>query len=382
MRNKLNNRRGSALALVIVVMAVLMILGTTVLRIAVAENKFAKHNEDKIQAYYAARSGAQSVAEYLIRDANNDAEELLGKTSEWNEQLDRGKFQVTVNELSSDTIEIVSLGEYNGIQQKAKILLKKNSGGVFEHALVGKEIIQTDGSSGQGIDIYGTIATQILPPSLDDSKVDIIVDGVDIGVPDSSDPTLVFPEIIEPSSYYHSFTNNYSVVTKETLRIDGSPTNAGVTVIDKNGNVTIIKKVNDAGPIYIRALDLDVTGNGSNLEIVGGPVHLYLEGDLTIGTQGKFNVHSGGKLYIYVMGEQNVEFSGAGSYHGVFVYAPESIVSFQNAQPNMEFEGAIIGDKVILKNNLTFKYNKDMISGVNLDTSNVGVWNAGYTWID
>lgn len=382
MKRYLRKRNGGALALVLVIMAVLMLLGITLLRVAVAENRFAKHNEDKIQAYYAARSGAQSVAEYIIRDAYNDADELLDKTSDWNEQLDRGKFKVAVNELSSDRIEIVSVGEYNGIQQEAKILLKKNSGGVFEHALVGKEIIQTDGSSGQGIEIYGTIATQMYPPTLDDNKVDIIVDGEDIGVPSGPDPTLVFPEIIVPASYYYEFTSDYSVVTKETLRIDGSTTNTGVTVIDKNGNVTTLKEVNDAGPIHIKGNSLDVSGNGSNLEIVGGPVHLYLDGDLTIGTQGEFNVHSEGKLYIYIMGEHHVEFSGAGSYHGVFVYAPESEVSFQNAQPNMEFEGAIIGKKVILKNNLTFKYNKDMISGVNLDTSNVGVWNAGYTWID
>ena len=43
-----------ALALVIIVMVVLMILGTAVLKVAVAENRFSKKSEDKIQAYYVA----------------------------------------------------------------------------------------------------------------------------------------------------------------------------------------------------------------------------------------------------------------------------------------------------------------------------------------
>ncbi len=64
------NRRskGSALALVLILATVSMILGTTVLYLSVSHNKIIINQEKNMKAYYGARSGADAVASYIIKN--------------------------------------------------------------------------------------------------------------------------------------------------------------------------------------------------------------------------------------------------------------------------------------------------------------------------
>ena len=62
---KLENRKGSTLALTIMIFAVLMIFATFTLGFMVTENKQAMYHQNKTQAYYIARSGAE-IAEAAI----------------------------------------------------------------------------------------------------------------------------------------------------------------------------------------------------------------------------------------------------------------------------------------------------------------------------
>ena len=58
---KIKNRKGSTLALTIMIFAVLMIFATFTLGFMVTENKQAMYHQNKTQAYYIARSGAEVV---------------------------------------------------------------------------------------------------------------------------------------------------------------------------------------------------------------------------------------------------------------------------------------------------------------------------------
>lgn len=359
MRLKLNRRKGSALALVLIVMAVLMILGTSVLRIAVAENRFAQHNENKIQAYYAARSGAQAVAEYIIKDPNNNAEDLLNKTSALNTQLDKGDFIVEVKELDSNTIEILSTGEYRGVQQTAKIRLKKNSGGIFEHAIVGQNIIASDGNANKII-IYGTIATKENAPIIGNKAVIYDNEGNVISPPSEPDGTLVFPEIVEPASYDITYPTG--------LNLNGT----GLTIDASTGEKNI--KVN--GNLLLK---------NATLKVKGGDVHLYIKGNITFDTNAKMTSENGGRLFIYVIDPSKaytIYFKGSGEWNNLFIYAPNSTIDWQNAAPNGKVKGALIGNKVLLKNQYTFEYDENLAKGSALGSDSVGVWNSGYVWVD
>jgi flagellar basal body-associated protein FliL len=80
----IDSQQGSTMVMVLMVMVVLLILGTALISTSVAENRFVVKNEDRIQAYYIARTGAQAVAEYIIQ---GDASEIIGLTSEPNTRL-------------------------------------------------------------------------------------------------------------------------------------------------------------------------------------------------------------------------------------------------------------------------------------------------------
>ncbi len=69
---KIKNRKGSTLALTLIIFAVLMIFATFILNFMVIENKQAMYYQNKTQAYYIARSGAQIVEESIIREYRND----------------------------------------------------------------------------------------------------------------------------------------------------------------------------------------------------------------------------------------------------------------------------------------------------------------------
>ncbi len=60
------SQRGSALILIIVIFAVLAIIGTAVLNLSLSENKQTIFQENELKSYYAARSGVEAMASYLI----------------------------------------------------------------------------------------------------------------------------------------------------------------------------------------------------------------------------------------------------------------------------------------------------------------------------
>jgi hypothetical protein len=59
------NNKGSTLVMLVLILAILSVLGTSLLSISVNENKLAIKEHDYQQAYYIARAGAEATAKYL-----------------------------------------------------------------------------------------------------------------------------------------------------------------------------------------------------------------------------------------------------------------------------------------------------------------------------
>lgn len=68
---KLRNRKGSTLALTIIIFAVLMIFATFTMGFMVTENKQSIYYQNKTQAYYIAKSGADIIGEALNKKLNS-----------------------------------------------------------------------------------------------------------------------------------------------------------------------------------------------------------------------------------------------------------------------------------------------------------------------
>lgn len=355
-----SNNEGGALAVVIIVMAVLTILGTVTLRVAVAETNFAVNQENKLQAYYLARSGAQSVAEYMVRDANEDAHEIIDKDSEWNEQLSGGKFMVEVSSIpSSNDIDIISTGEYEGVQQKVKIRVTGSSvgiGGIFQYAIAAKNGISTDSESGQNIVITGSVATKSGNINLGNHGE---VTGEKI-----YDSNLIFPVIELPPDRNPSIAYDLNL---GTVNLTGS-------------SDTMTVNTSSTKPLYVSANS--ITLKNSSFNVTGnGVAHIYVQGNLNLDTNSNFEVASTAKLFVYVVGDRNVTFSGAGAQNNLFIYAPDSHIEWNNAGAG-DFLGSLIGETVMIHNKTHIKFNPDMANDVELDVTGSGVTYTGYIWID
>lgn len=64
----MKSERGSALAFVLIIFSVLMVLGTIVLKVSLAETRFVMHDVETMKVEYTARSGAEAMASYLIEN--------------------------------------------------------------------------------------------------------------------------------------------------------------------------------------------------------------------------------------------------------------------------------------------------------------------------
>jgi Tfp pilus assembly protein PilX len=347
-KRMLFNQDGSTMIMVLMVMVVLLILGTALIGTSIAENKFAAKNEDRIQAYYIARTGAQSVAEYIIY---GDAADIIGKTSEPNTQIGGGTFTVSIDEDAENNIyNIISVGQYNETTQTAKIRITTTGsgvGGIFQYAIAAKSSINIGNASGSGLNVVGAAAAKLGP--------------VDLGIHGSAsggtivDSTLIFPPIEVPETFdltYSSITSNLTIASDSSALL----------------NVSV-------GSINL--------GNNKSITITGdGIVHMYVDGNITFGTQSSFSVADEARLYIYVTGSRTISLSGRGAQNNVFIYAPDSTINFNNASPHMEFYGAIIGNEINLHNMLTIKHNPEMYNQINLDKSGIGIEYSGYSWFE
>jgi type II secretory pathway pseudopilin PulG len=359
------NREGGVLVIVLIVMMILSILGGTALSYAVSENRFSVHQENMQKAYYIARAGAQSVAEYMMKDPDNKASELIGKTSSPNTQIGGGSFTVKVEEITaSKDVLLTSVGTYRGIEQTAKIRLKGTSkggvGGIFDHAIAAVNLIFANNKNANNTVIEGSVASK------NNDIPDYIIDKVTDKENSGKDPNLVFPPIVLPSDYDDDWGD---------LKLK---------------NTTLTVSTTDGSPKYIRADSLTI--KNATLSVTGdGVLHVYIVGGinsggfLTVDTNGQISVSPNAKIYFYVIPSENnkkpVTFVGNGHISRMFLYAPNSKVEVNNSGAAI-IEGAIIGDTVEIHNKTSIKYDGSLVSDIELDTSVAGVTFVGYTWVD
>jgi type II secretory pathway component PulK len=101
--------KGSALITVLIVMGVLTVLGAALLHYSLTDNLQVINDEKRMQAHYLARSGAEAVADYIMKNPDG-VDELLGKKTE-SVELGEGTFQVEVTKRDNGELLIESTGD-------------------------------------------------------------------------------------------------------------------------------------------------------------------------------------------------------------------------------------------------------------------------------
>lgn len=374
LRGWFHREQGSALAVTLIIMVVLTILGTAFLNLSVAENRFANRSEDRLQAYYIARSGAQSVAEYMVEDHNNDATQMVGHTSVVNTQIGGGSFTVAVEQDpgNANIVNITSIGTYRGVSQTSKIQVSKTStgvGGLFNHALVAKGNINTASGSGQGISIQGSVATI-------NGTISNNLNGKYTAAGSGVDSTIILPDIVMPSGAISLGALNYN--------------NAGTITFPRTGDAYVTKPSGvreytyHADSISIQNTTISIVDNSGltpNGNLPNVVVHIYVDGNITMATNSQLTAAGNTLLYVYCKGS-TVTLSGSGENNNVYIYAPNANISWQNAQNHNIFFGGLVGNTITIANQINIKHNPLLSSYSQLDTSNIGVNYTGYKWID
>lgn len=124
------NERGSALVLVIIVLAVFVILLSSFLFITSSQGKQIIRSEKKLQAHYLARAGADSMLSWISKNFYTNpsgVSNLLDITSPW-VSLGKGKFQVKITG-NSELLFIQSWGQVDNVVETMEVELELGRAG-------------------------------------------------------------------------------------------------------------------------------------------------------------------------------------------------------------------------------------------------------------
>lgn len=169
MKRLLYDRKGLALPLVLMVMAVLVILSTVVLGMGSTDTLHAAAQSNRLQAYYLARSGADAISTYIVSNPDNlsstQMESLIntmvssGTSAPFKlSPTDTGTITVEVKKDDTGKIlSIKSVGQLNGVSETAIKTININNESIewmFDKAIFSSGKIDYVNGTING-DIYG-----------------------------------------------------------------------------------------------------------------------------------------------------------------------------------------------------------------------------------
>lgn len=313
----------------IIVTIVLLFLGGSLGLLATSENRMAQREEQAMQAYYLARSGADAMAQYII-DYPSVLEDISGLNSE-RVYLGQGQdeyFTVRVDRNEAGLVVINSTGSSKGSQ--ASIQLALDNDGLFESAVVG---LSSGTSSSPAITITGNptikgdVATNSSLPGSVRISGNIKLDGTLYVSADAEDPKKVVNQtghgkinivpLSSPMNYPKIvFPDPPTGLTKYGNKTDN-------TTIMADGHYDSIKtsktlKISlGGGTRIIRVGTLDLSQDVELLDVSpNGRLILYVENTITgLNGNSKINWTPGGKndpksLTIYYAGTNTLTING------------------------------------------------------------------------
>ncbi len=330
----MKNKRGSALMIVIMAFAVLMTLGTAVLAVSLAETKQVIHQEDRIKAHYAARSGAEAMASYLIKNPTEVANVIsLASVNPATGTIDGRDFSITVSgSVSAPLITSKVYQTINGTTTEVgsvRLSIKETTANLLDYSVfsnlkpkIGKDHKGNVGTNADDVDIANHTkkidgdVTIVGEQSDADAIQDIVLSGNTVSpiVNPVQIPTIKeaeFPALLDPD-------------TSRNLP-------DGTTGIINNGAVT-----------KYRIPSIDLNGNNDFTVSGGGTIHLFVTGTIALGGNCEIICASGTKLVLY-SNQAEIIFNGAPSLNCV-LYAPNASVTITGAG-NGSYVGQVICDK-------------------------------------
>ncbi len=135
-----NNQKGTAMIITIIAVTVVTLLGYALWAYSSSEVRITEREVNRAKAHYLARSGAESIAQYMVDNINSGlVTTVLSGTSVSSDPkvLGDGTFIVSVSK-QNDDILIESTGEVRGVSDKVTLLLSKRTAtfsAIFDRAI-------------------------------------------------------------------------------------------------------------------------------------------------------------------------------------------------------------------------------------------------------
>ena len=329
----LRNTRGIALPLVLITMVILGLLGTVVLQFGVTDAQQTARDLHRTQAYYAARAGADAMAEHLIKNPTQ-IPAIVSQTSfsQLAEgELDTGQtFGVDVFGDMVNGITITSVGESSGITRRLALELQ-----LMDAAAIFEDVIYT----------YG---------DLDVASMKTIIGDV------TSAGSIIVPNGFgfDSNPYTYRFYPS-PVFPNPSLPMDPNST-GGVVNIGNNQEYTI------AGEYHYTDITMAPNGkltfktNGTNMRVVvdnletkgnviidnsaGGRVELFIASSADIQTP--LVVNSGDPNHLVIYLADGIDFTMiANGTTQAYIYGPYANISVQCCRSTIF--GAVIANLVV-----------------------------------
>lgn len=326
----MRNNKGAALLLVIIVMAVLSILGISLLTVSNAEYQISVMNEKKLQAQNIAKSGADIAAKHYLANPIS-ATETIADTP-----LGKGSFQVVISKPSTKTMLIQSNGTVDDITQSVSLMLEEVDYNAFFTG-----IHQTGDSD---LDL-GALDISHDPGSAVTIQANVSdLSDISLSPSDAADPLIVkainntsLPEFTVPNTSGFQTDIDWAAQTDPNLFLG----DYHLSSIVKTNKDDIIFDT-DGGVQQIVVDILDFSGPQGSITVEGGgEVHLYILDGGAINNPVTVNPSDPAQLFIYVKSGATLEFQSGADVSG-YIYAPNATLEIQSAQTIIT--GAMIGN--------------------------------------
>jgi len=365
----MNNNKGIATIVGLIVIMVLSILASVLLRRGIVNSHVTEVFIDQKRAFWAAEAGVEKA----IWELNNGS--WNGWTTQGNNKIlqdsmgSAGDYDVTVYDYSNPTLRIEASGflpnraAANPITRKIELIATQMSTSLFEYAaysegtlsMLGQAFTDSYDSSlgpygGANVGSLGDVGsnTEVSPSgrAYVNGDVSIPVDG---DVPDAQYYSGSVEEENNPPLEEVSVPENLASLP------DGGSLSSSTTLNPGDYKYWMINLASSNKITLVGPINLYLTG-GTSISVSGqaeiivdpnstGPVNIYFDGDVNLSGQGITNATSiPSNLIMYGTNSvsQNINLAGQNDFYGA-VYAPTSTM---NLSGQGRIYGAFVGNEV------------------------------------
>jgi len=332
-----SNQRGLALPLVLVVMLISSMLGVTVWQYSVTDTIHVAQDVDRMQAHYLARSGADAMAEFLVRNPRRAAE-MITKTAVYSATGTLGSdqdFRVRVTGDPTSLITVTSDGSSGGVTERLMLdLTPLTASEIFNNAIfsVGDlDVTEMKPVTGD-LESAGNISA---PKGY---TYRVTMNSARVFAPP------IIPNLLPANPRTLSVGNNATMTIQGNFQYDtiGMASNARL-IFDNQGRTQqiVVNSLTTKGDISI---------------IGGGRLELYITGSadfqtpLLVNPVDPMEVNSvnPNNLFVFLAHSTNLTIQANGEINA-FIYGPTAEVRIQSAQSTVN--GAIIANLIVKNQN-------------------------------